>query len=175
MVKVMENASGKFGIKVRDEFSLFGRRNAIGTLKELLSDYNRLARKKKKPEQKMVMRGRMIYLDETIFNLDPEIYAQVRNNDPEFRKFHQTIVRNVNAGIPVIWCVLLGIMPEDKLSPQSKGGHMRLIIGYNEKNQEILYTDSWGMGHELKSMPIQHAWPITTRVLYMIPRARKTY
>ena len=81
----------------------------------------------------------------------------------------------MNSGIPVIWCVLLGIMPEDKLSSQSKGGHMRLIIGYNEKNQEILYTDSWGMGHELKSMPIQHAWAITTRVFYMIPRARKMY
>ena len=175
MVKVMENASGKFGIKIRDEYDLFGKKRAIGTLKEILSDYNRLARKKKKQEQKMVLRGRMVYLDETIYNLEPEIYAQVRNNDSDFRKFQQTIVRNVNAGIPVIWCVLLGIMPEDKLSPQSKGGHMRLIIGYNEKNQEILYTDSWGMGHELKSMPIQYAWTITTRVLYMIPRARKTY
>ena len=175
MVKVMENASGKFGIRIRDEYDLFGKKRAIGTLKELLSDYNRLARKKKKPEQKMVIRNRTVYLDETIYNLDPEIYAQVRNDDSEFRKFHQTIVRNVNSGIPVIWCVLLGIMPEDKLSSQSKGGHMRLIIGYNEKNQEILYTDSWGMGHELKSMPIQHAWAITTRVFYMIPRARKMY
>ena len=175
MVKVMENASGKLGIRIREEYNLFNKKSAIGTLKGIVSAYNRLARKKKKTEVKMVIRNRVIYLDETIYRMDPEIYAEVRNNESDRRKFYQAVIRNVQAGIPVIWCVMLGIMPEEKLSAQSKGGHMRLIIGYNEKNQEIIYTDSWGIGHELKSMPVQHAWPITTRVLYLIPRARKAY
>ena len=84
-------------------------------------------------------------------------------------------MKNIQEGIPVIWCVMLGIMPEEKLSLQSKGGHMRLIIGFNEKNKEILYTDTWGIGHELKSMPIQYAWTITNRLLYLLPRERKMY
>lgn len=175
MVKTLENVSGKFGIKIRDEYNLFSRSEAINKLKKMVSDYNRLAKKQKKQTVKMVIRNRTVYLDETINSMNPELYAAVRNKDSDFRKFQKLINQNVQAGIPVIWCVMLGIMPEDKLSPQSKGGHMRLIIGYNEQNQEILYSDTWGIGHELKSMPIQHAWPITTRVLYLIPRERKTY
>lgn len=175
MITVLENVSGKFGIRVRDEYELFPKREAVKKLKKIISEYNRKAKKSKKPEIKPVIRGRMIYLDETIYSMNPELYAAVRNEDSDFRKFQRTIIKNVNDGVPLIWCVMIGIMPEEKLSPQSKGGHMRLIIGYNEKNQEILYTDSWGIGHELKSMPIQYAWPITTRLLYLLPRERKMY
>ena len=175
MVRTLESVSGKFGIKLRDEYNLFPRNDAIKNLKKIVSSYNRLAKKEKKAEAKMIIRNRMIYLDETIYGMNPEIYAKIRNSDPDFRKFSRTITKNVQAGIPLIWCVMLGIMPEEKLALQSKGGHMRLIIGYNEKNQEILYTDTWGIGHELKSMPIQYAWAITHRLLYLIPRERKTF
>ncbi|MBQ7403516.1 MAG: hypothetical protein IJW05_08765 [Lentisphaeria bacterium] len=175
MVRTLEDVSIKFGVKIRDQYQLFDNRNAIKKLEQIVSEYNRVARREKKEEVKMVIRGRMVFLDETIFSMDPEIYAKVRNEDSDYRDFYRTITKNVLDGVPVIWCVMLGIMPEEKLSPQSRGGHMRLIIGFNNKNQEILYTDTWGIGHELKSMPIQHAWPITTRLLYLIPRERKRY
>ena len=29
---------------------------------------------------------------------------------------------------------------------------MRMIIGYNDKTKAILFSDSWGAGHELKQM-----------------------
>ena len=175
MVKTLENVSGKFGVKLRNEYNLFSRNEAIKNLKKIVSSYNRLAKKEKKPEMKMVVRNRTVYLDETIYSMDPELYSKVRNGDSEFRKFQKIIMKNIQEGIPVIWCVMLGIMPEEKLSLQSKGGHMRLIIGFNEKNKEILYTDTWGIGHELKSMPIQYAWTITNRLLYLLPRERKMY
>ena len=54
----------------------------------------------------------------------------------------------------------LGIFPESGL-PQQFGGHMRLIIGYNARTDEILYTDSWGPGHELKRMNSGRAFAIT--------------
>ena len=175
MVKNLEDVSIKLGVKVRDGFQLFEKRNAVSKIKNIVSEYNRQARNEKKPEVKLVIRGNMIYLDETIMSMDPELYAKVRNNDVDYRDFEKFIRKNVLDGVPVIWCVMLGIMPEEKLSPQSRGGHMRLIIGFNEKNREILYTDTWGIGHELKSMPLEYAWPITTRTLYVIPRERKRF
>ena len=33
--------------------------------------------------------------------------------------------------------------------------------GDNAKTKEILYTDSWGPGHELKRMPLGDAWAKT--------------
>jgi hypothetical protein len=46
---------------------------------------------------------------------------------------------------------------------------MRLIIGYNTKTQEILYTDSWGEGHELKHMKADDAWTITSTLTVIEP------
>ncbi len=46
---------------------------------------------------------------------------------------------------------------------------MRLIIGYNEKSDEIIYTDSWGAGHELKRLPFDHAWAMTTGYFTVAP------
>jgi hypothetical protein len=53
--------------------------------------------------------------------------------------------------------------------PQTHGGHMRLLIGYNSKTQELLYTDSWGKGHELKRMPAGQAWCMTMALYTMAP------
>jgi hypothetical protein len=47
---------------------------------------------------------------------------------------------------------------------------MRLIIGYNPNKKEILYSDSWGYGHELKRMPLDDAYTITTGLYTVDPR-----
>ena len=78
------------------------------------------------------------------------------------------IDQQIDKGIPLFWGVTLGTYPEPEI-PQSKGGHMRLIIGYNDKKREILYTDSWGAGHELKRMPADWAWTISHCLMYMKP------
>ncbi len=39
---------------------------------------------------------------------------------------------------------------------------MRIIVGYNAATGEILYSDSWGAGHEEKRMAIDDAWTVTT-------------
>ena len=65
----------------------------------------------------------------------------------------------------------LAIYPEPGI-PQTAGNHMRLIIGYNDKKKEVLYTDSWGAGHELKRMPADWAWTISHCLMYMKPLTR---
>jgi hypothetical protein len=46
---------------------------------------------------------------------------------------------------------------------------MRLIIGYNQKKKEILYSDTWGAGHELKRMPEDWAFTITHDAFFLRP------
>jgi hypothetical protein len=50
------------------------------------------------------------------------------------------------------------------------GGHMRLIVGYDTKAGLIYFTDSWGPGHELKSMPIDQAWATTLALWALEPQ-----
>jgi hypothetical protein len=54
--------------------------------------------------------------------------------------------------------------------PWMGGGHMRLIVGYDAAKQVIFYTDSWGPGHELKSMPIDQAWAVTLGMFVLEPQ-----
>lgn len=49
------------------------------------------------------------------------------------------------------------------------GGHMRLIVGYDGRYGRVYYTDSWGPGHELKSMPIDEAWAVTLALWALEP------
>ena len=56
------------------------------------------------------------------------------------------------ATMAAIWSVLVGRVKE-KPPVQGAGGHMRLIIGYNDKTSELLYSDSWGRGHESFACP----------------------
>jgi hypothetical protein len=62
----------------------------------------------------------------------------------------------------------LGIVPEEGL-PQKSGGHLRLIIGYNTAKGELLYTDSWGPGHDLKRMSLEDAWLMNSFSLLLTP------
>ena len=139
--------------------------------------YNRAARKLKKDpiKEDVYMRnqgGSIMYdpsaLDEA---MDPEVLKYMKTEGSQkskYTKFLKDVHDQVNKGIPMFWGVTLGIYPEPEI-PQSAGGHMRLIIGYNDKKGEILYTDTWGAGHELKRMPAEWAWTITHCLMYMKP------
>lgn len=69
-----------------------------------------------------------------------------------------------------MWGLQLGIFPENgEKAPQAGGGHMRLIIGYNEAKSEIIFSDSWGAGHERKSMAAPHACAATMGLYLLQP------
>ena len=103
--------------------------------------------------------------------MDPEVLKYMKTEGSQrskFTKFLKDVHDQVNKGIPLFWGVTLGTYPEPEI-PQANGGHMRLIIGYNDKKKEILYTDTWGAGHELKRMPAEWAWTISHCLMYLKP------
>ena len=74
-------------------------------------------------------------------------------------RFSRTVIQTIRAGHPLLWGVVLGVIPEQGvLAP---GGHLRLIVGYNEAEQTILYSDPWGPDCPVKTMDIVDAWAIT--------------
>jgi hypothetical protein len=68
----------------------------------------------------------------------------------------------------------LGIYSENgEKARQDGGAHMRLIVGYNFKDKEkpeLIFSDSWGAGHEKKSMLLADAFAATTDVLILEPQ-----
>ena len=149
----------------------------IASIVKEVANYNKVAKKLKKKEIPdsvyITHRGTTTYYDPSAADavMDPEVLRDMKANGPQkskFVKFLKDIHQQIDKGIPLFWGVTLGTYPEPEI-PQSKGGHMRLIIGYNDKKREILYTDSWGAGHELKRMPADWAWTISHCLMYMKP------
>jgi hypothetical protein len=138
-----------------------------------VADYNKEAKKAKKPEVDMSPRNGVIYVDEIIQQMNGEVLrtARVERDRAGFGKFQRTVAALIDQGIPVMWSVSLGLLPEPEV-PQASGGHMRLIIGYNAKTGEALFSDSWGADHALKRMPLTNAYAITNGLYYMQPRAK---
>lgn len=144
----------------------------VSELEDEISRYNKAAKAEKKAELSLAQftRNRIIYVSEMREAMDKKVIYRMRQKDPRRKKFSTGIRQQINAGIPVFWGVTLGIYPERGVNPQATGGHMRLIIGYNEKKKEILYTDTWGAGHELKRMPEDWAFAITHDAFFLKPR-----
>lgn len=125
----------------------------------LIKDYNRRAHQAH--EQEIPDEGTELDVQQIYAAMNPSLFKEIRtHNKAEVDRFQQMAQDHIDQGVPVLWTVMLGILPEDK-PPTGIGGHMRLIIGYNPGSQEILYTDSWGPGNELKRMPATDAWAMT--------------
>lgn len=168
MLAALTKLEGRMGVSVRViedwEFKKF---------MDKVADYNKEAKKAKKPEVDASPRGGTIYINEIVEQMDGEVLkvARTERDRSGFGKFQRTVASLIDQGIPVMWSVSLGLLPEKEI-PQANGGHMRLIIGYNAKTSEVLYSDSWGAEHALKRMPIANAYTMTNGTYYMQPRAK---
>ena len=98
-----------------------------------------------------------------------KVFASLSLKDQRYKDFKRGVKRSIDMGKPLVWALMLGIIPEPEI-PQANGGHMRLIIGYNEKTDEIYYTDTWGAGHEKKSMDLKSAFWISSALWEVRPR-----
>ena len=166
MVQMLRKASTKLGVSTKALKEL----DTQGLLREL-DRYNSMARRAKVRPLTSPTSG-AINLTELLSNLDPAVWKQFKTEKEksDYVRFQDDIIRYIQIGIPLAWTVQLGLYPEEKISSQASGGHMRIILGYNSKTKEILYTDSWGRGHEFKRMPADNAWAITIALHALEPK-----
>jgi len=117
-----------------------------------------------------------IFEDYASYDQDRDYKVQrevMLSNQRACEAFGDNVMDCVDASDPLFWSVRLGDVPETSSYFDAKqmqgvdGAHMRLIIGYNEKDNEVLYTDSWGAGHELKRMDAYDALSITSGMYYL--------
>ena len=106
--------------------------------------------------------------------VNPELfYAANRKRRVSEKEFISIIKEYTDKGVPLLWGLALGEKPEDPPLPgvgQISGGHMRMVIGYNLAKNQVLFTDSWGAGHELKRMAMLDAYDVTLGLYSMAPR-----
>lgn len=138
-------------------------------LSHLIEDYNRAAKTAGKPSIEI---GHTIDLGQVYTTMDAALLRKVRAKEvQELTQFKKDVKTYTGEGVPMLWSCMIGKYPEVPPNNQMGiGGHMRLIIGINEKTGDLIYTDSWGAGHELKRMPIGDAWAMTLDLHVLKPR-----
>ena len=148
----MEDAMKQICKKYHTKFLVL--EDYISSIKSIIEPYNRLAKR----EDKTLISLRIDPFD----TVDAELLKKARaGKGSQVSKWMKDIKKNIDAGFPVIWSVTVGIYQEEIPLPQNRGGHLRLIIGYNLKNKTIIYTDSWGAMHARKTMPADNALSMT--------------
>ena len=65
------------------------------------------------------------------------------------------------------------MVPEEPpIALQAGGGHMRMIIGYDDKEEKVVFSDSWGAGHEKKFMTYDNAFEATLGLFVITPTVK---
>ncbi len=162
MYEALRSLTSRLNVKVQEHYQL-----DYQALRRMTDNYNRLA---KRDRAKTIDIRTFVSFDDIYQAMDNERLVQARVEDRSgASRFQRDVQNSIDSGVPVLWTVRLGVVPEPNTS-QSGGGHMRLIIGYNPEEQLIYYSDSWGPGHEEKVMEQDDAWAITTGMYSIEPR-----
>ena len=141
---------------------------------KLLDQYNAVAKKNKTTliDWKMYTKDHVVDIQEIWRAMDPAVLLAARSGQRQaMNQFVKNIALYVDQGVPLLWSCLVGMYPEEPpLGQEGAFGHVRLIIGYNAKNHEVLYSDSWGPQHALKRLPVDKAWAMTKGLIVLKPR-----
>lgn len=172
IIDVLESSQSKLGIRFerlyRYDFDV----------RKMIKEYNSIARR---------MDAKKIDLDDYVFvvdrsryfdfkslmeSLDFKILRDIRMRDNrDYRDFLETVREKIDSGVPLCWSTF--IIPGAGDTGSSEFGlHMRIITGYNDKTGEIIFSDSWGVGHEKKKLKNEDAWSITTNLIALEPRRK---
>ena len=163
MMSALRTIARKTDLRVKTFFEVTGK-----DFPKLVRRYNRYAKRVGYAQLPPGSEYNWLYTYNTV---DHEAFRAVREEQGVgMRKFFDFVKRNIDQGLPLSWTVMVGLVEEPELKEiGGVFGHMRMIIGYNAKSQEILYSDSWGPGHEVKKLSLLDAWTISSGLYGIMP------
>ena len=161
LVENLKKNGGRLGVTVRN-YKVWAYKDFL----RMLKNYNRIAKKAKKPQ----------FGDRDVAGFyakaDPVVLKETKivRMRGDYARFLTNVKTNIKQGVPIVWGVTLGIYPEKERNRQSRGGHLRMIIGYNDKEKTIIFSDTWGARHVFKTMSAEDAWSMTNSYSVFLPR-----
>lgn len=107
------------------------------------------------------------FMNGGLYEIDKKM---IQGKKVDAKQFSRLIHKYIDEGIPLLWALELGKYEEEpSIAAQSGGGHMRMIIGYNDKTKRVIFSDSWGAGHEFKTMDADDCFQATSGLFLLKP------
>ncbi|MCI5779367.1 MAG: hypothetical protein MR051_06085 [Lentisphaeria bacterium] len=94
------------------------------------------------------------------------VMAEIRRDPGRCDNFFRQVKTAIDRGVPLCW----GVMVFPKQAGDKCEFHLRLITGYRDNPRRIVYSDTWGDGHDKSVMPVEEAWPRTIRLFLLNPK-----
>lgn len=175
MAKAIANVGRHYQLDKRDLIRIESGENFLKSdVFKQIERYNKEAKKAGKPaiDWRAYAPGHTVDVQAIWAAMDPDILLKSSlRRKQEYGAFLRDVKKYVDTGIPLLWSCLVGMYPEKPdLRQRGAFGHMRLIIGYNSRTRELIYSDTWGAGHEKKRMPQDNAWAMTKGLVILKPR-----
>ena len=155
-IEAMIASRNKFDVNVKEIFTDKDLDSMGGTM-SYVSLYNKLAKKAKKPTiSESDLNAKQEWPFKVFYEMaDNKLFIEARNmKGYNTDKLMKTVKSYIDRGIPLMWFV---------------PGHARLINGYRGNNT-IIYSDSWGAGHERKEMKAKEAVALTYSIYSVTPK-----
>lgn len=177
IVDALEESQIKLGIRCKKIYQ-YKNLDTYSDFKSMIGSYNTIAGRMKLEKVDFnnfvhsTNRTKILSCDALMKSLDFRVFRELRKKEKaDSRAFQEAVRTNIDSGIPLCWSTFLfpGVGGNNTTE---FGMHMRIIIGYNAKTGEIIYSDSWGAGHEKKRINSEDAWAITVNLLALEPRRR---
>ena len=128
------------------------------------NNYDRAAKKLHRPTlPRPIQQGNGVKIF-PMAGLDEEVLRLARSKEKGFKTFQREVKEAIDQGRPLMWGVMLF------RNGQYAGGHMRLIVGYNEGKGYIYFSDSWGGGYEREATSYEAAWAMTSLLIELVPK-----
>lgn len=174
-IKILEENRSKLRIRFRvliedDNF------NNYSDFERLTGEYNNIAKRQKRETLQFndyvtrIKSKKLLRTFELFSKYEYGIFRDVRTKSAsKLNSFAREIERSVANGIPLAWATFVFESTEAEAKIGKISLHMRIINGINPKTREIIYTDSWGEGHEKKRMSYEDAWAITLYLIQISP------
>ena len=168
-VAALKASEHKLRIKVK-EIYVNPSFQTVQNFEKMLERYNDAAKKAGKTAIDLKEARRVNYRFDAVFSkVHKGTYVKMRQKErPGADRFFITVKDSIDRGIPLMWMVV--IFPGDLRQQPQASLHARLINGYNPNTKEIIYTDTWGPGHERKTMKVGEAWAISNMILNIRPQ-----
>ena len=140
---------------------------------KLISMYNQEAVKAREPTippgqfiQKSKGKAKFDY-KAILHAMNPDIYLKAKSDDiAGITKFKNDIITNINRGLPIIWRVRTGVFERR----EHIGKHRMMIVGYNPRENVMIYSDSRGTGQHRK-VSWEKAWAISNGLVLCLPKS----
>lgn len=176
IINVLDKNKSKLQIKV-DKLITENIFDSPDDFEKLTMQYNNFAKKQKRNRIKFddfckgKGRYRRINVAALISSYEYDLFRSARCKPQRLvDRFNKEVQESLNAGIPLAWCTFTFQNMKDGRRIGNFGLHMRIINGFNPQTNQIIYTDSWGKGHEKKYLALNDAWAITLMLIQITPK-----